>query len=37
MLTVSHEVDDLTAFLVGWTDTLSGKAQAFLDETKGLR
>ena len=37
MRIVSHEVDELTAYLVGWTDTPSRKAQAFLDETKGLR
>ena len=37
MLTVSHVIDDLTAYLVGWTDTLSAKAQKFLKETEGLR
>lgn len=37
MRTVSHQVDDLTAYLVGWTNTLSQKAQAFLNETEGLR
>ena len=37
MLYVSHEVDELTAYLVGWTDTLSSKARAFLEETRGLR
>ena len=37
MLTVSHNIDELTAYLVGWTNTLSKKANAFLAETKGLR
>lgn len=29
-------VDDLTAFIVGWTDTLSKNAEAFLEATKNL-
>lgn len=37
MLRVSHVVDDLTAYLVGWTDRLSPGASAFLKETEGLR
>lgn len=37
MLYVSHVVDELTAYLVGWTDTLSYKATQFLKETEGLR
>ena len=37
MLTVSHEVDELTAYLIGWTDGLGQKSQAFLQETEGLR
>ena len=37
MLTVSHNVDDLTAYLVGWTDSLSSKARKFLAETEGMR
>jgi len=37
MREVSHTVDELTAFLIGWTDKLSVKTQKFLDETKGLR
>ncbi len=37
MLRVSHTVDELTAYLIGWTDTLSSKAKAFLQETEGLR
>lgn len=37
MLYVSHEVDELTAYLIGWTDQPSDKALQFLDETDGLR
>lgn len=37
MLTVSHEIDELTAYLIGWTDELSPKARAFLKETEGKR
>ena len=37
MMTVSHEIDPLTAYTVGWTDTLAPEAQWFLYETEGLR
>ena len=37
MLHVSHNIDDLTAFLVGWTETISSNASKFLTETDGLR
>ena len=30
-------MDDLTAYLVGWTDQLSAKARKFLQETEGKR
>ena len=36
MLKISHNIDDLTAFLIGWTDTLSDDARSFLKETEGL-
>lgn len=32
-----NNVDDLTAYLLGWTDTLSKKADQFLRATDGLR
>lgn len=32
----TSEVDDLTAYLVGWTDTLTPVAQKFLRETAGV-
>ena len=31
------EMDDLNAYLIGWTDTLSDKAQRFLKESEGMR
>ena len=37
MLTISHEIDELTAYLIGWTNTPSPAAQAFINETQGLR
>ena len=37
MRCTSADVDDLTAYLIGWTDSLSASAQGFLRETKGLR
>ena len=37
MLKVSHVIDDLTAYIVGWTDQLSPKAIEFLEKTRGLR
>ena len=37
MMYPSHVVDELTAYLIGWTDTLTYKARAFLAETEGLR
>ena len=37
MLIVSHDIDELTAFLVGWTDEIGPNAEAFLKETDGLR
>ena len=37
MLTVSHNIDDLNAYLVGWTNQLTPKAQKFLNETEGMR
>ena len=37
MLTVSHEIDPLTAYTIGWTDTLIPEAHWFLNETEGLR
>ena len=33
MLTVSHEIDPLNAYLVGWTDSLTDDAIYFLNET----
>lgn len=33
MIDATADVDDLTAYLVGWTDELSDKAKAFLDDT----
>ena len=36
MLNSENQVDDFTAYLVGWTDELTDDAQAFLDETKHL-
>ena len=37
MLTVSHEIDELTAYLVGWMESPSYQAQQFINETWGLR
>lgn len=37
MLYESDKVDELTAFLVGWTDTLSENVSNFLKETDGRR
>ncbi len=37
MLTVSHEIDELTAYLVGWVKSPSWRAKQFIDETRGLR
>ena len=37
MAGTGSEVDDLTAYLLGWTDTLSSKANQFLRETEGRR
>lgn len=37
MLTISHEIDELTAYLIGWTDELSDKSKQFIIETFGLR
>ena len=37
MLDESDQVDELTAFLVGWTDTLSKNVYNFLKETDGRR
>jgi hypothetical protein len=37
MLDESDKVDELTAFLVGWTDTLTENVSNFLKETEGLR
>ena len=31
-----NDVDDLTAFLIGWVDTLSANARSFLEETNHL-
>ena len=36
MLSSDEEVDDLTAYLVGWADKPSDKAQAFLDATANV-
>lgn len=36
MLQSSMVADDLTAYLIGWTDTLSEKAVAFLEATKHI-
>lgn len=36
MLDSSLAVDELTAYLIGWTDTLSEKAVAFLEATKHI-
>ena len=36
MLTGNREVDDLTAFLIGWTEYLTGKAIEFLEATQSL-
>ena len=36
MMVGSREVDDLTAYLIGWTDTLTWDAMSFLDETMAL-
>ncbi len=37
MMYPSHEIDPLTAYLVGWTDVLTPKAESFLRQTDGLR
>jgi hypothetical protein len=37
MLGVSHEVDELTAYLVGWMDDLTWDAWQFVQEVDGLR
>lgn len=37
MACTGTNVDDLTAYILGWTDTLSRKAQKFLQETEGMR
>ena len=37
MLTVSHEIDELTAYLIGWVKSPSYRAQMFIDETRELR
>ncbi|MBQ3185655.1 MAG: hypothetical protein IJH43_02445 [Mogibacterium sp.] len=33
MLIGGREVDDLTAYIIGWTDVLTGTAKGFLDDT----
>ena len=37
MLGITHEEDDLTAFLVGWIDEIRPDARKFLQETDGMR
>jgi len=37
MACTGNNVDDLTAYILGWTDTLSKKANKFLQETEGMR
>ncbi len=36
MFQAGNEIDDLTRYLIGWTDTLTERALAFLAETKGV-
>ena len=37
MLSINGEIDELTAWLIGWTDTKSRRVTDFLEETAGLR
>ena len=36
MFQSGNEIDDLTRYLIGWTDTLTDRARAFLAETKSV-
>lgn len=36
MLTGGREVDDLTAYLIGWTDTLTDSARGLLNDTSSM-
>jgi hypothetical protein len=37
MACAGNSIDDLTAYILGWTDTLSKKANKFLEAIDGLR